>query len=309
MSSFYNGNGTNPQATNGYAPIAVQSTSATNPVTVTTTTVHGFNTGDTVGHDGLAVSALDGDWQITVTGAQTYVLNGSSSLVAGGQQGYAIDYAVNPIPLIPGDTDLANAASVNVPLEHSLDVVPYLYQRAGRYRIFTQEFVKVASAGTPTYTSETTAWTTTSTITANTWTLIGSAGTNLFTFGSWPNGGPVVQGNDILLCDFSGSIVLGGTFVGSDYFFVGLFLTIDGTPQTTPIAGTVQRGLLPFTYASIPELMWSGMMRGIYFQTAGAAHTYNFSIGALWQSAGGSGPSFAGFGSYSISLTHLRPNT
>jgi hypothetical protein len=58
--------------------------SNTTPIQITTTTSHGYSTGDTVVVTGVGSANANGTWEITVTGATTFTLNGSVGVTTAG---------------------------------------------------------------------------------------------------------------------------------------------------------------------------------------------------------------------------------
>ena len=136
MSTVINSNGTIPQATNGWTPVDIMSSTNAAPIAVTFTGAHGFNDGDTVQIEGHATNtAANGLWIFHKTGANTGELVGSTGNGVGGATGYALDYAINPLITVPADTDLANAASVNGPTSALFNCTPFLYERTGAWKM------------------------------------------------------------------------------------------------------------------------------------------------------------------------------
>ena len=148
MSTTYNANGTIPAVT---APVvvAIGASSATSPIVITTTALHGFATGDTVEITAHDQTAANGLWVITVLTTATFSLDGSVFIGAGGATGIAQDYSVNPLITIPADGDAASASSVNPAFEGIFNAVPFLYQRAGAWRVYAEDFVAVGGGFPP----------------------------------------------------------------------------------------------------------------------------------------------------------------
>jgi hypothetical protein len=69
--------------------VAITSTTEATPIAVTTTTAHGFVTGQVVTVAGSSETAANGTWTITVTGASAFTLNGSAGAVGAGTGGTA----------------------------------------------------------------------------------------------------------------------------------------------------------------------------------------------------------------------------
>jgi hypothetical protein len=171
MSTTYNANGTIPAVT---APVivAIGASSATSPIVITTTALHGFATGDTVEITAHDQTAANGLWVITVLTTATFSLDGSVFIGAGGATGIAQDYSVNPLITIPADGDAASASSVNPAFEGIFNAVPFLYQRAGAWRVYAEDFVAVGGLPWP----ATLAWSITPTLSSGNWiTLTGTA--------------------------------------------------------------------------------------------------------------------------------------
>lgn len=153
MSEIYNANGTVPAVT--APPIAIASVtqapglsivSSTNasPIVVTTA-ANTFQTGDTVEIEGHTTNTnANGLWTITVTSTTTFALNGSTGNGVGGATGYVVDYAINPLITIPDDGDAATASAFNPAYEGIFNNVPFLYERAGKYRLLHAWDVSVA---------------------------------------------------------------------------------------------------------------------------------------------------------------------
>jgi hypothetical protein len=131
MSSTYNGDGATPALVNA-SPVDILSSTNASPIEITTATPHGFVDGDyaqIIGH--TVNTSANGYWTITLTGASSFTLNGSTGVGVGGATGQAQDYAVGPLVTLPGDGDLANATSVNIPNESNADFIPFVAQRLG----------------------------------------------------------------------------------------------------------------------------------------------------------------------------------
>lgn len=196
MSTTYNANGTIPAVTQ---PLtwAIDSSTATTPIVVSVgAAIHGFATGDTVeitAHDQLNANGL---WQITVTGVHTFSLDGSVLSGVGTTTGIAQDYSVNPLITIPADGDAASASSVNPAFEGIFNAVPFLYQRAGAWRVYAEDFVAVA--GNPLAIS---AWSSTVANASGMWiTLTGTA--TILT--GYCRNGDVIDVSAILNSDING---------------------------------------------------------------------------------------------------------
>lgn len=139
MSTVYNGAGTVPVPTgNGF--FAISSTTHTTPITVNTTIAHGFFTGDTVEIEGADDPAIQNElnegglWIITVTGANSFQLNGSAGTLAGGAHGYVYDYEVQPAFQIPAPGEAASMTTLGPVMQGIINAIPFLYRLLGRRR-------------------------------------------------------------------------------------------------------------------------------------------------------------------------------
>jgi hypothetical protein len=170
MSTTYNANGTIPAVTQ---PLtwAIDSSTATTPIVVSVgAAIHGFATGDTVEITAHDQANANGLWVITVTGVSTFSLDGSTSSGVGTATGIVQDYSVNPLITIPADGDAASASSVNPAFEGIFNAVPFLYQRAGAWRVYAEDFVAVAGLPWP----ATLAWSITPTLSSGNWITLAS---------------------------------------------------------------------------------------------------------------------------------------
>jgi hypothetical protein len=230
MSTQFNPDGTIPQSTQGYNPLAISSSTNATPIEITTGSSHMYATGDTVAIENHLVNiAANGLWTITVTAANKFQLNGSAGVGVGAATGYAIDYAVNPLFTLPADlVDSLNAASINPAIEGAANAIPYMYQRVGQYRTFNQMRVDHDDGNG-------TAWNSQSITSGSIWVTIGS----IWWPYQWSFGRDIdVQGGDILLVDLSfvAQITTGGYVSGA---LIGLGADFDGgSPAIVP--GTAQ---------------------------------------------------------------------
>ncbi len=117
MPSLYSGI---PKPLLAFLPAAVNVASSTNasPISVTTSSPHGAETGDMVvvaGHE--TNTNANGAWQCIKTSATTLLLVGSVGNGVGGATGTLRSAAFGSQYQIPSGTDRPNAASVNVALE------------------------------------------------------------------------------------------------------------------------------------------------------------------------------------------------
>ena len=79
-SATWNGAGSSPT-------VAISSFTAATPISVTTAAAHNLATGDTVFIEGHSSTAVNGTWEVTVTGSTTLTLNNSTAGSAGGAAG------------------------------------------------------------------------------------------------------------------------------------------------------------------------------------------------------------------------------
>lgn len=196
MSNIYNPNGTILTPVTGATnPFNINSYTNTTPIVVETTVSNGFQTGDNVEVEGTQVVGVDGQWVIDVVDATHFQLRGSTAPGgAGGVQGIVTDYSVNPVVQIPSDGSLASAANLLTPVEASLNALPFLYRRSGRYRNYAVAFGGVADS---TFTS---LWSST-TISSASYTDLTSA-QNMLTSGT-----PIaMQTQDVADIQFDGTV-------------------------------------------------------------------------------------------------------
>jgi hypothetical protein len=137
MPTVYNGNGSLVTSTVGPAHRQVITSSTNTAPIVVDVTAHGYNTGDTVAIEGHATNtAANGLWQITVTGANTFSLNGSTGNGVGGATGYATDYELQPAIVIPAGGELVDPGVIGAALEGVSNTAPYLYRAAGAFNLY-----------------------------------------------------------------------------------------------------------------------------------------------------------------------------
>lgn len=145
MSTIYNAVGTLPQVTAPSVNVAsatqapglsISSSTNATPIVITTASAHGYQTGDTIRIEGHTTNtAANGLWTITVTGASTFSLNGSTGSGVGGATGYVVDYAINPLLTLPSDGEAATVSSILPAIEGTFNPVPFLYERTGKYSL------------------------------------------------------------------------------------------------------------------------------------------------------------------------------
>ena len=138
MTTAWNGNGSIPFATSGAGVrIPIAGVSNATPQVVTTTFPHGYLTGDTVAQEGTG-GVADGTYQITRTGTNTYILNGTTASGTAGSGGYAIDYEIQPAFSFPANGVLADANDVVALGEGLSNAIPWMYSRTGQYRLYNE---------------------------------------------------------------------------------------------------------------------------------------------------------------------------
>lgn len=249
MSEIYNANGTLPAVTKPFDPtvgpgVAITSSTNATPIVVTAT-AHGFSTGDTVQIEGHHTNTnANGLWVVTVTGANTFSLNGSIGNGVGGATGYAVDYSINPLITIPDDGDLAVASSINPAFEGIFNNVPFLYARTGKYRL-QNSWYGAQAAGSPQSTF------------GSSVNLPGSPGswvdfTGLTTLVASVNPGmaPIIQNGDLLDVVFSAGLSMNFPSSGSvaPPVCLGIAKNINGggnaimTETAIPLVNTVTNG-------------------------------------------------------------------
>lgn len=119
MPSTYNGE---PGNISFPSTLAISSSTNASPIVVTTATAHGLTTGDrAVVRQHATNNAANGTWTVTVTGANTIELDGSTGNGVGGATGTVAPLIYGASTTLPSDGDARNAASVNVPIGTTLD--------------------------------------------------------------------------------------------------------------------------------------------------------------------------------------------
>jgi hypothetical protein len=124
--------------------VRIASTTATNPIVVTTATPHGFNTGDSVEQEGCpdpnansstyASATTNGLFVISVLTPTTYELNGTTGTFAGGAVGYAVSYEVQPAFALPNAGEPASMVTLSPILQGLMNAIPFLYRLTGKRR-------------------------------------------------------------------------------------------------------------------------------------------------------------------------------
>jgi len=245
MPTVFNGNGTMVSPTvGGWTARAIASSTNASPIAVTTTLNHGFNTGDTVEIAGHATNtAANNLWQITVSGAKTFSLNGSTGNGVGGATGYAIDYELLPAYQIPAGGELVDPGTIGPPIEGLSNLAPFLYRAGGKYRLWD-----VFTSGTqePGWS----AWSTTGPLTPGTLSELTNA-TSTHPLISSPALNQLCAVNDLLVAHFEGTFQV--TDAGTpDWGSVGCAVCINNTDELTsqgPRQGILRPAAVSGSYA------------------------------------------------------------
>ena len=132
MSTEYTGTPAN--VTTPLARTIIDVTLAT-PMQVQTSASHGYSTNDYVEISGvLGATEANAGWQITVTGLDTFTLNGSVGVNAYLSAGSVTDESLTPTMTQPADGDLRSAASVNLAIDTLADRSQFLVRRSRKQR-------------------------------------------------------------------------------------------------------------------------------------------------------------------------------
>jgi hypothetical protein len=131
MSTQYNGIGNIVYP----SPLGISSSTNTSPIQITAT-AHGLTTGDGVDIvDHTVNTNANGQWLVTVTGANTFTLQGSTGNGVGGATGLVHPITFGQSYPIPSDGDADAAASVNVALEALGDRAASLLYASGAFKL------------------------------------------------------------------------------------------------------------------------------------------------------------------------------
>lgn len=126
MSNAYSGNPLNVVVAN---PVAISTTSnSSGLVLVTTTGAHGMSTSDNVYIAG-AVGVVPGFYTITVTGSNTFTLDGST-FTSGGSGGTALDFSLGPAYTYAADGEFGSIESIVSMIQTMGDRSQYLQNQA-----------------------------------------------------------------------------------------------------------------------------------------------------------------------------------
>lgn len=251
MPLTYYGDGSQPAPVTTTRINIASSTNAT-PIVVTTATNHGFSAagGDTVEVEGhLVNTAANGVSQITWLSPTTFSLNGSVGNGVGGATGYVDDYEVSPAQTFPLDGENVDSSTSNPPLENLTNAVPFLYRRAGKYRLYD---IYTGGAGT----DGGSAWAT-GTLTTNSFVNL-TTGTALLGFAGGAHS-PVLQATDILLATITTSLLI--TFAGSTTISLAASIA-GGTYISTVLCSEVWQPTAGDSGIGIIGASWSGIYAG-----------------------------------------------
>ena len=137
-------------AAQGTVPKATQGAQVRKPITGGTTASpvvlhvvgHGMNSQDTVEVEGMggltASGSTESTFQITVVDADHISLNGSSGSGSYTSGGYVIDYQLQPALQIPSPADPASMVTLGPCIQGNANPAPYLYRRAGKWRLYNE---------------------------------------------------------------------------------------------------------------------------------------------------------------------------
>lgn len=289
MSTTYNGNGNAPTTPQGYARKIVTAATNANPIVITTSTNHGYTSGDTVVIEGaLGNTAANGRFVCTVLTPTTFSIPvaGNGAWTSGG---YSIDYAVLPQVTIPSDGDDFTASAFNPAYQGLQDKAPFLYERVGRYRLYT---IYEAATTDDTWA----AWSSNApgSFGAASWSAV-SSGSPIFGFAA-PI--PVAIQNDVLEIWATVSYTTSGTVGG--VFAAGLGVVLDGA--LAQIAGSGQR-LGPLQGTQTANAL---SLHAFYTVVAAGQHTIDFALTGYGNGAITGNVSFVGHRQFTVH--HLRPN-
>lgn len=193
MSSNYNGQPSNVVITNGGGTI-VSSTNDPSAIVVTTSTPHGYSTGDWIEIAGHATNySANGVWPIIVLTPTTFSIP-VAGVGVGGMTGEAVPLNLGATYTIPSDGDADAAASVNVALETLGDRTAFVGLYGGAYSLIAQYDLLLDDAGYSVNTNASPA----GTGTAN-YTIIGTTQIEIGTLA------PGCLSTDIFLAEFTGT--------------------------------------------------------------------------------------------------------
>lgn len=293
MPEIITGDGTQPTPNGGAGVrVAVASIANTTPIVVTTTTAHNFYSGDTVELEGTGLTGLLPLWIVTVTGADTFSLNGSSAQGAS-TTGYCIDYQVQPAFQIPDPGEGASMVTLAPVLQGLANSIPWAYRNAGKYRLYNiYTGALVASSQAPPF--------------ANAWGFVAASGGNLtlmpYTgisiaqmFNNSTGPIPIVSPTDMLdityTCNVFGLSVTGqGCAVYISYFQPPSFaspIAINSTTNASPVVvSCTGHGIPDQGYVGLAN-MAENFLNGVWRVTRIDANTYSLNGSVAPGAAGG----------------------
>ncbi len=276
MPTNYNGDGTVPSFA-GRAPLTITSISNATPPVVTTSTNHGYGTGDTIDLDASSIAAYNKLWTITVLSTNTFSLNtGTASGAATG--GQCENVSIRPLVQVISDGDVLNASNLNPAPEAALNDLTFLSLNTSRYRLID---VKFRNDGTLFTTFSTTA------LNTSTWTDLGVVPVT---------GNRSIQFNDILLLTFQSSFSASSN--GACAMTFGLNFAGGGATAQTAMA----QDFLP----SNSGIVIGQTLRAMYTYGNGTpAASYAVSIMGLSNTAT---PNLILSGPQQLQIMHFRPN-
>ena len=239
MATLYNGQGTLISPTKGAgARVAISAVANTSPIAITTSGAHGFNSGDSIEQEGTS-SVADGQFQITKVDGTHYLLNGTTANGTA-TTGYAIDYELLPAVTIPANGELVDMGPLGEAIEGAFDPVPFLYRRAGKWRLYNQYDIIAGNViTTPFYSNP---WSANANFTSTSFVALANA---TFTFESasdLPSGPPpVFASGDFIDVALSFTVnAITSTSTQNAYYQVGMGLVQGGTLYPTLLFQTVQ---------------------------------------------------------------------
>lgn len=279
MATQYNGDGTIPTV-RSFATLSISSSTNATPIVVTTSTNHGYATGDTVDIEGHAVNTnANGLHTITVLTANTFSLNGSTGNGVGAATGQVTDYAISPTWQIISDGDVLNGANLNTAPEAAANTVPFLFQRVGSYRLID---MKQHADGSIFTTFSTTA------LNSSTWTDLGV---------TVQTGNRYLLANDILILRFFSSV--SATSNSSCAFTFAINFNGTGAQEQTQFA-------MDFLPSNSGIVIGQTLQAAYLYSGGGIAIPYAVSIVGKSNAAT---PNLILSGPQQLTIQHYRPNS
>jgi hypothetical protein len=264
MAEIIQGNATTQSPTTGAKTrVAISATSNATPVQVTTKTVHGFFTGDSVEIEGTGIVTVDGLFIVTVIDTLNFTLNGSTAPGSTSSSGYCVDYAVQPALQIPDPGDTASMVTMGPIIQGLLDNTPSAYRRAGKYRLYNYLAGLLPASPATGADPYSASWSATAVFSAGD-NFLNLSGVSLdFLANGFPGsaGGPVVvNGTDVLEVSYEFSVQLvSSVAVNTTFHLVAFpgkqadFHQVTLTSATTPVQVTTStaHGLSTNDFAGI----------------------------------------------------------